>query len=75
MKDKCEVDSYEGNEATYLGMKIPKVNDGDFEGVVLVQGKYVNKLNQIEIPHGRMLTPNGPLAEAEQAILRSWRGD
>ena len=33
MKGKSEVDSYEGNEATYIGMQIMEVKNGDFEGM------------------------------------------
>ena len=37
MKEKFEVDRYEENEATYLGMEIMTVGGEDFEGVVLIR--------------------------------------
>ena len=73
-KEKFEADSYEGNEATYLGMKTPMANDGDFEGAVLDSDKYENEINQIEIPHERTMEPGEILTEKEQTTLRSELG-
>ena len=39
MKGKSEVDIYDENEATYIGMKITKVKGEDFEEVVLDSNK------------------------------------
>ena len=59
-----------GNEAIYLGMEIPKVNNDDSDGIVSGSDKYEEKINHIEIPHARTRTPKEPLAEAERANSR-----
>ena len=35
MKEKFDVDSFGENEATYMGMQILKIKNGDFDGIVL----------------------------------------
>ena len=40
MKGKFEVDSYEENEATYLGAEITKEGNEDSEGAILDSNKY-----------------------------------
>ena len=74
MKEKFAVGSYEGNEATYLGMKSMKTKNEDSDGVVLDPNKYEGEINHIEIPHERMMAPNGILTENEQTILGSELG-
>ena len=71
---KSEADSYVGNEATYLGMEITKVNDGEFGGIALGSGNYEDKINHIGIPHERTRVPKEPLAEEDQTISRSELG-
>ena len=55
MTEKFEVAIFEENEATYLGMEISKIKNGDFEGIVLDPNGYEDKINHIEIPHERMV--------------------
>ena len=40
-------------------------------GAISESNKYEDKIKHIEISHARTRTPKEPLAEAEQAILRS----
>ena len=75
MKEKFESVSYEENEATYLGMKIPKINDNDFRGAILDSNKYEGEINHIGISHERIRTPEEPLTEAGLAIFRSELGN
>ena len=51
-----------------------RVKNEDFEGEALCSNKYENKINRIEIPRDRMITPNELLTEAEQTMLRSEMG-
>ena len=74
MKAKFEADSYEGNEATYLGMKIDKVNNGEFGWGALDSNNYEGEITHIEIYHERTRAPSEPLADDEQTILRSELG-
>ena len=74
MKEKFDVGRYEENEATYGGMKISKINDNDFSGLILDSDKYGDKINHIEISHGRTRTPEEPITEAGHAISRSELG-
>ena len=53
MKEKFEVDTFEENKATYLGMKIEKIDTPDFKGVILDSNNYEDKVNDVEIPHAR----------------------
>ena len=66
--------SYGDNEATYSGMKITKVSDGEFGGIALDSNNYEGGIDHIEISHERTRTPNEPSAEEEQTILRSELG-
>ena len=43
MKGKFGADSYGGNKATYLGMKIEKVRGSDSEGIILAPDNYEEK--------------------------------
>ena len=73
-QEKSEAGRYEENEATYLGIKIAKTNNGEFGGIILDLNKYEGKSNHIEIAHERTRQPNEPLTEDGQAILRSELG-
>ena len=73
-RQKAEVDRYEENEATYLGMKISKVIREDPDGIILDSGKYADGVNHIEISHARTLAPKEPLSEAVPSISRSELG-
>ena len=53
MKGKFEVDTFEENKATYIGMEIEKVDALDFKGVILDSNNYEDKINHIEIPQSR----------------------
>ena len=64
------MDIYEENEATYVRMEISKVNNEDFDGIVVGSDKYEGEINHIEIPHVRTRTPSESLAESDQANLR-----
>ena len=74
MKEKSEADSYEGNDATYLGIEIAKVGDGEFGGIALGSVNYERGINHIGIPHGRTRAPKEPLTEDAQSISRSELG-
>ena len=74
MKEKFEVDRYEEYGSTYLGMGISEINNEDSNGIVAGSNKYGDEVNPIEIPHFRTRAPNGPLAESDQANLRSELG-
>ena len=52
-----EADSYEESEPTYLGMKITKVNNGEFGGVALDSNNYADEIKHIEIHHERTRAP------------------
>ena len=41
------------NGSTYLGMKIAKVNNGEFGWVALDANNYEGRINHIEISHER----------------------
>ena len=71
MKEKFEVDRYGGNKETYLGMGIEKVNNAEFEGVILDSDNYEDEINHIEICHERTRQLDEALAEEEKAISRS----
>ena len=62
------------NGSTYLGMKIAKVNNGEFGWVALDANNYEGRINHIEISHERTREPNEPSAEDKQKILRSELG-
>ena len=64
-----------GNEAAYLGMKIDKVNNGEFEGIALDSNNYEGGINHIEISHRRTRAPNEPSTEDEHTISRSALGN
>ena len=49
-----DVDSYGGNKETFPGMGIAKLGDSDSVCVILDSDNYADKINQIEIPNGRM---------------------
>ena len=68
MKEKFEVDRYEGNQATYLRMEFGQVVDSDSECVVLDSDNYEGAIKHIEIPHGRTRQRNEALTEEEQTI-------
>ena len=42
------------NKATYLGMRISKVIDPEFGGLISGSTNYGDKSNRIEIPHGEV---------------------
>ena len=68
------MDSYGGNEATYLGMTIANVNDGEFGCITLDSDNYEGEINQIGISRERTRAPKEPLTEDEQTIVRSELG-
>ena len=74
MKEKSDVDSYEGNQSTYLGMGVEKVSDSDCDVLVLDSNDYEDKINHIEFPHGRTRHRNGALTGEGQSISRSALG-
>ena len=55
-------------------MGIFKAGKGNFAMSLLDSDKYEDKINHIGISHARTRAPREPLAEAEQAILRSELG-
>ena len=57
------------NISTYLGMQIAKVRDPDCEGIILAPCNYGDKINHIEMPHGRERRAES-LTEGDQSILR-----
>ena len=74
MKEKFEVDTFEENNAIYLGMKIEKVDSNDFKGIILDSNNYEDKINHIEISHARSKQKDDFLTEEEQSIMRSELG-
>ena len=71
MKGEFEVGRYEGNEATFPGVKISKVSRADSDGIILGPDKYEDQINHIEISHARTRTPKEPLTGAAKSISRS----
>ena len=71
MQGKFEVDRYETNKATYLGMGVEKGADSDSEGIIPDSDNYEGGINRTEIPHERTKHRNEALTEEEQAILRT----
>ena len=70
MNGEFEACIYEENEATYWGMEIAKVNNGEFGGANLDSNNYEGGINHIGISHGRTRAPNEPLAGGERPISR-----
>ena len=50
MEEKFEVDTFEENKATYIGMEIEKIDTPDFKGVILDSNNYEGKINHVEFP-------------------------
>ena len=68
MKEKFEVDRYEENKATYLGIEIEKVSNAEFGGIILDSANYEGEINHIGISHERTRHPDEALTEADHAI-------
>ena len=71
MKEKFEVDTFEENKATYLGMKIEKIDTPDFKGVILDSNNYEDKINHIEISQARSKQKGDFLTNEEQSAMRT----
>ena len=74
MKGGFEVGSYKENESTYLGMKISKAHNENFDGAISGPNKYDEEVNHIGIPHDRTRASGEPLAEAGLSIFLSGIG-
>ena len=74
MEEKFEVDTFEENKATYIGMEIEKIDTPDFKGVILDSNNYEDEINRIEIPHRRSKQKDDFLTEEEQSVMRSELG-
>ena len=65
---------YGVNEDTYLGTKVEKSNNAEFEGIIPDSCNYGGEINHIEISHERTRHPNEPLTEDAHPIPRSELG-
>ena len=52
-----------GNKSTYLGMKIGRVRDSDFEDIVPDSDNYDGGISHIEISHAMTRHRNGAITE------------
>ena len=71
---KFEVDTFEDNKASYLGMEIEKIDTPDFKGVILDSNNYEGKINHIEISQDRSKQKDDFLTDEEQSAMRSELG-
>ena len=74
---KTEAGRYGETNRLMLAMKIPKVNNGNFNGTILGPNNNEGEINHIGISHERTQrtrAPKEPLTEEAQAILRSELG-
>ena len=74
MKGEFEVDTFEENKATYIGMEIEKIDTPDFKGVILDSNNYEDKINHIEIPQARSKQKDDFLIDEEQSAAMSELG-